>query len=327
MAQLAVHDWIVLAYLALTFVLVSLGRNVSEKWPTAMLLVGIDLAWFSVALWVGRAPSTSSRPRSRAARAFYRLSLVGIVVATYVQLRWILAVIAPSSVDPQLLAFDLRVFGFEPALAWDAFVSPHTTEWFAFFYFGYFYLLAGHVFPITLGERDSRALSEFALGILTVYCVGQSLYVIVPAIGPHYFCAGSFERPLEGSMWWPLVRDTVASAGAGKDVFPSLHAAAPTFIAIHSFRQRRRTPFRYTWIPVSLFASQVVLATMFLRWHYLIDVIAGVGLACAVSIVVPYVVELERKRRERLGLPPVFDGSIMAGLFDRPKVTAETKAT
>ena len=72
---------------------------------------------------------------------------------------------------------------------------------------------------------------------------------------------------------------TVRSNGAQKDIFPSLHTAGPCFIAMFSFRNRERLPFRYTWPLVAFSAVNIIIATMFLRWHYLIDVIAGFSIA------------------------------------------------
>jgi membrane-associated phospholipid phosphatase len=306
LSRLAIQDWLLVVYFVLTLFLVLVGAG--EHRLTAIGLVAFDIAWLCAAVFVARGRKTAP---SRGAEAFYRMSIVGVVIASYVQLRWILPVVAPTSTDAHLLAFDLQVFGVEPAFVWERLVTPYTTEWFAFFYFGYFYLVALHVFPITLGERDGHVLAEFALGVLTLYCVGQLLYFVVPAVGPHAYYAGAFEVPLEGGLFWSIVRDMVKNAGAGKDVFPSLHTAAPTFLAIFSFQNRTHRPFRYTWIPVTLFGSQVVIATMFLRWHYLVDVVAGIVLAVIVALLVPRVVRYERARRERLGLRPVFSGPIL----------------
>ena len=66
-----------------------------------------------------------------------------------------------TTLDNGLYQLDLALFGFEPAIAMDAIVTPFTTEWFAFFYFGYFFLLAmfvtGMVF-IALGGNATVLL-------------------------------------------------------------------------------------------------------------------------------------------------------------------------
>jgi membrane-associated phospholipid phosphatase len=44
---------------------------------------------------------------------------------------------------------------------------------------------------------------------------------------------------------------------------------------------------------------------MFLRWHYLIDVVAGILLAGFVALIVPGIVDFELKRRAKLENGPL----------------------
>jgi len=97
----------------------------------------------------------------------------------------------------------------------------------------------------------------------------------------------------------------VRSGGAMKDIFPSLHTAGPCFIAMFSFRNRDRLPFRFTWPLLAFFAANIIGATMFLRWHYVIDVIAGFGLAATAALVAPLVARWELRRRSAQGLGPL----------------------
>ena len=140
-----------------------------------------------------------------------------------------------------------------------------------------------------------------------VYVIGHLGYMLVPGFGPYHHLAGQFEHDIQGGLFWKLVVATVEGAGAQKDIFPSLHTAAPTFFAIFSFMHRRTLPFRYTWPVVGFFATQIILATMFLRWHWLIDVVAGFTLATTAAFVSRKVVDWEWTRRARLGLPPALD--------------------
>jgi membrane-associated phospholipid phosphatase len=50
----------------------------------------------------------------------------------------------------------------------------------------------------------------------------------------------------------------------------------------------------------SFFALNIILSTMVLRWHYLVDVIAGLGLALAVAVAAPRLAAWEARRR-RIG--------------------------
>jgi membrane-associated phospholipid phosphatase len=215
-----------------------------------------------------------------------------------------LPIVNATSLDWELYHLDLALFGFEPAMFMDRFVNPITTEWFAFFYFGYFFLLALHVIPILMFSRQRRLIAEFALGMLIVFCIGHTVYMLVPGYGPYKAMADQFQNEFPRGMWLDMVMTTVTAGGAQKDIFPSLHTAAPTFIALFSFRHRDKLPFRYTWPAVTFFAVNIILATMFLRWHYIIDVVAGLLLACFALVASVRVTRWELTRRTAARLRP-----------------------
>ena len=96
------------------------------------------------------------------------------------------------------------------------------------------------------------------------------------------------------------------SGGAQKDIFPSLHTAGPVFLSLFSYRHRDKLPFKYTWPFVGFFSANIVIATMFLRWHYLVDIVAGLTLATTASILGQAIADWERAKRERLGIQPVW---------------------
>ncbi|HEX3594862.1 MAG TPA: phosphatase PAP2 family protein, partial [Polyangiaceae bacterium] len=83
---------------------------------------------------------------------------------------------------------------------------------------------------------------------------------------------------------------------------PSLHTAAPTFLALFAFHRRAELPYKYTWPVVTFFAANIIIATMFLRWHYVIDVIAGLCLALLTHVLTVRISEREAARRDALGL-------------------------
>ena len=136
-------------------------------------------------------------------------------------------------------------------------------------------------------QRDERVLARFGVGFLMIFLTAHLLYMVVPGWGPYWYFNGSFQHELHGGTFWPLVRQTVDGGGAQKDIFPSLHTAVPTFIAIFSFRNRRLVPFKYSWPVMAFVATQIIIATLFLRWHYLVDVVAGLTLATTAAFLGP----------------------------------------
>lgn len=301
--DLAAQDWLLASYLA-----VMLGAAVLGAGPRrehAVACASADFVLFVLAVLVVRARLFGPL----ASAVLYRGALVGGLLASFLQLHWILPAATTRVLDADLHALDLAVLGFEPASAFDAFVTPARTEWFSFFYFGYFPFLLAWIGPAMLFARDRRLLAELSFGILWVFCAGQALYLLVPGHGPYVHLAGSFHHALEGETFWPLVKRSVDAVelSARTDIFPSLHTAAPTFLATFAVRHRDRAPFRWLALPCVGFTSQVVLATMYLRWHYAVDVLFGLVHGISAGFLAAAVARHEEELRQRLGAPPVWN--------------------
>jgi PAP2 superfamily len=297
----AVADLMVLAYLLELNIAVLVAPASPMRLQSLFEVLGLLVTYL---VCVGLVRSGALRSNVWSA-LLYRIGIYGTVQQSYVFFKHLLPVVNPGSLDHQLFALDHVLFGFEPAVWADRFVTPLTTEWFAFFYFCYFFLLAAHIFPIVFGSRDQMLLGEFMLGMLIIVCLGHTGYILVPGFGPFRAFPELFHHELPSGLWMDLVWSTVRSNGAQKDIFPSLHTAGPCFIAMFSFRNRDRLPFRYTWPLLSFFAANIIGATMFLRWHYVIDVLAGFTLATIAALVSPLVTRWELVRRRAQGLGPL----------------------
>lgn len=291
--EMATHDWLVLAFL-LALTTIALRCEPSPDQRVSAIRMGSLLGFQLVTLLLVRGRLFR---HGFWAPLMYRFAIYGTVQLSYFFLARLLPLVNPTTVDLELYHLDLRLFGVEPAIAMDAIVTPVTTEWFAFFYFDYFFILAIHVIPILLFAKSARLLGEFALGMLTVFCVGHLVYMLVPGYGPYRALDGEFMNPLPHGMWRDMVMATVASGGSQMDIFPSLHTAAPTFLALFSFRHRDKLPFKASWPVTAFCAVNIVGATMFLRWHWVIDVIAGLTLATVAFVVGVRGTEWELTRR------------------------------
>lgn len=291
--ELAVHDWIVLGYHVVVLVLALSGTG--PLWARSVVKsVGI-LLLSAAGIFAHRSGRLVGE---RFGVLLYRLAVYGGVQVSYFALRDILPTFAPYTLDEALYRLDLALFGFEPSLAWQRFVTPATTEYFAFFYWGYYPLLAAYVLPMLFRARDRLRLADFALTVILVFCASHLLYFAVPGFGPVKHLAPLYDRELEGGMFYRWVIATVSTGGAQKDIFPSLHTGAPVSIALFAFRHRAALPYKWVWIPTSLFVANIVVATMFLRWHYLVDVLAGLALAGVVAWLAPRLAAWEHERRD-----------------------------
>ncbi len=228
----------------------------------------------------------------------YRLGMFGPMLCSYFTLRALLHGLQPVLLDSALLRIDEMIFGVTPSQFLDRFVTHGTVEWFSFFYYGYFYILAVHLLG-SLFFDDGRRMFEILFGGMLVVSLGHTIYTLVPGEGPFAHYPELFQHELAvGGFWWSQVSKAVAAAGAQFDIFPSLHTAFPSFFALHAFRHRKTRPYKYTW-PINAFlAINIMIATLFLRWHYGIDVIMGLLLAFSAQRLAMAAYRAETLRRD-----------------------------
>jgi membrane-associated phospholipid phosphatase len=135
--------------------------------------------------------------------------------------------------------------------------------------------------------------------MLWLFCAGHIVYLLAPGYGPVVALSDHFSEPLPTGLWYDMVMGTVSSAGAQMDIFPSLHTAAPVFFTLFSFRHRDRLPFRFTWPLLAFFTPNIIIATMYLRWHWVIDIVAGIAHAALALSLARVLTRRELFRRAR----------------------------
>ncbi|KYG05557.1 hypothetical protein BE21_39920 [Sorangium cellulosum] len=299
-AVFALQDAILIGYLVVTTVCL-LGAPPSEVQAQCVHRnLAAIAALVSLCVFVRRATFVPSLLRS----VVYRLSLVGTFLLNYLSLRTILPTVRSDSLDAELLQLDLLLFRFEPALWMERFNTRPIVEWFSFFYFSYFFICFTSMLLAVWVARPGRGTTEYAVGTSIVYCVGQLGYMAVPAYGPIQALSHLYQGPLDGGFFWGCVSSIVQAGGAMKDVFPSLHTAAPLWFALYTFH-RARTDRRLFWLAVvaAFFSFNIIISTMLLRWHYAVDVVAGVALATGAAWLTPRLVRWEEGVRARMDQP------------------------
>lgn len=307
LGRFATHDLILFGHLLTMGVLVAMvfpapgSHDVARRILSATaLLIG--------ACFIGRDPRLPSMLRS----GFYRVAMVATVLSSYLMLRWTLPLVAPQSYDAALSKIDVAVFGVEPTLWLEPRMSPAIVEYLAFFYFSYFVILGVYAL-VALGPGSSTETSaEFAIGTAVVYGIGQLGYALVPGYGPTSFLASQYAGPLEGGFFWQAVLSTVSAGGAMKDIFPSLHTAGPVWYALFAWHRAKRTgalSWKLLAGVTTFFAMNIVVSTVALRWHYVIDLAAGLALAGSASWLSKRVVGWEKQLRDRASLRSAWDFS------------------
>jgi len=116
----------------------------------------------------------------------------------------------------------------------------------------------------------ARIYRSAAVSMIVVLAVSYAFYA---------FLQTYIDRPaITGDdLFSRMIRDVYASDQPFND-FPSLHASLSTFFAIHWLRVDRRLG-----VPIAIWAGLIVVSTVFVKQHYVPDVVAGVLLASVTS--------------------------------------------
>ena len=195
------------------------------------------------------------------------------------------AVVWPADKDAMLLRWDRTLFGETPSVALDAWIRPWLTEVMAIAYF--LHLVLPPIIGLIWYRRDLLVFRQFLLSVLVAGVIGTQGYMLVPAIGPAIAFPSLFHHALSGSTY-ENITGLIDTARATRDVFPSLHVAISSIVLYYAWR-RGRALFVIT-LPLVL-ANW--LSTIYLRYHYLIDVIAGWATAIAAIALAAWILRIE----------------------------------
>ena len=92
------------------------------------------------------------------------------------------------------------------------------------------------------------------------------------------FYAHEYAAPLAGGTFHRMILHAVERTGGNLGAFPSLHVGATAYTVLFDARHNRLRA--WTYVPVLLL---IAIATLVLRYHYVVDLLAGAGLAWIAS--------------------------------------------
>ena len=168
-------------------------------------------------------------------------------------------------------------FGVSPVHALQHLIRPWVTDWLTFCYVMYAVLV-----PLTWGgllwSGKRRALAEFAFAATATLAIGYMIYPFIPVRGP--MNAETFTMPLDPATLGAVRSALIDPFRVSRDCFPSLHTAFTVVMGLTLMRHTRWLGWLLSPIVVSM-----PLACVYLRYHYVTDVLAGLALATAVTVV------------------------------------------
>jgi len=197
-----------------------------------------------------------------------------IAIAIYTNLHDTIHFVNPHDVQDWFLRADIWLFGVEPTLWTQKFYHPLLTEVLSFCYASYLPLTVMIPLVLYIKKRDIEA-RETLLGIVLCFYWGYVLYIAFPTVPPRLWIADQYTTDFEGGILLAAQGAMVSiTESSSRAAFPSLHFAITTLTLTYAWRFVRRL----FWFLLPL-AVGLVVATIYLRHHYVVDLFAGLPLA------------------------------------------------
>lgn len=180
--------------------------------------------------------------------------------------------ISPHVLDDILIKADHALFGLHPTVWLERFIHPGLTILFQIAYITY-YPMAIVLGIVLVSKGRMKEFDEAIFGIILCFYLSYIGYILVPALGPRFALAHVQTRGLEAGPFVLAIQETLnALENTKTDAFPSGHTAIALMTLYYSWKFREKTLTALLIPTVSL----LILSTVYLRYHYVIDVIAGI---------------------------------------------------
>jgi membrane-associated phospholipid phosphatase len=266
-------DKVILAYFAFAAVIIVIWWR---SLPSAPQLLALHLAGTALLLAAVRYPS-------RISWWFRNWYAVLYVAFCYKEMQIFIPVVRGSRDADQWLAdLDYSFWHANPTVWLERIQTPLLTEYLQVVYT----LFVPVVLFIGLLFWKNRRFADFqyyafliTLGFLVSY-VG---YLIVPARGPRFLLRDLQHMPLRGLWFFNAMQgglDRLESIAY--DCFPSGH----TLLTLLAWWTSRKLGPSLFW-PYFAYTSSIIFATVYLRYHYTVDLLAGALLATALILLAP----------------------------------------
>ncbi len=216
---------------------------------------------------------------SKTLQVLFDFYVIACVLVIFDGLGPLIRAVNPVDRDASLIAFDRWLFGVDPTVWLERFATPFLSDVLTVCYALYYF------HPIVLGALvyaddlrrppETREFSRYAFVMVLVFYVSYAGYFLVPAIGPRFTVThtgplprGAVSRVIDGTL------DKLESNK--RDCFPSGHTMVVTAVLLEAARRSKKTFFWF--LP---FAAGLVAATVYGRYHYVADVLAGLAFVAA----------------------------------------------
>ncbi|MGC2732676.1 MAG: phosphatase PAP2 family protein [Candidatus Acidiferrales bacterium] len=258
-------EQVTFAYLAwLEALLLTFHHNI----PHAQKFAALHLAIAAAIAQLAWSAARTRNPGLQFARSWYPLPLY---IFFFEELQCLVHAIFPNWFDSWLIQFDHRLVGVHPSVWLARYATPALNDAMQFAYMTYFLYLV--ILPAILYAQENReafwaVMTSTAIAHYSVYVIA----ILFPIESPYFALAPLNRMPLKGGAFTATIELIEHFGRVHGAAFPSAHVAG-SMVAI--LAARRYKPWLF-WLCLPFFATMCV-ATVYGRYHYIADVLAGLA--------------------------------------------------
>jgi membrane-associated phospholipid phosphatase len=200
----------------------------------------------------------------------------GYAIAIYTNLHDTVHFVNPHDVHEYFIRADAFLFGVQPCVWAEQFIRPWLTTIFSFCYAMYL-IFAPLVALILFLQKRYKEFRYTLVSVIFCYYLGYFGYILFPAAPPRYTLLPEFTRSIHGPLLDASMKLINIIPSTSRCAFPSLHAAITVLSLLFAYKY-----LRWLFWVLLPFGIGLLMATIYLRHHYVVDLLAGFVL-CAIS--------------------------------------------
>lgn len=284
-------DYATQAYLALVALLILLFHN--ETVPHWQRLLGMHVAGLLVVH--GLIQAYARFPKSRVLDFLRHFYPVLLYAAFFVETGSVNRMFFHDYLDPVVARWEQLLFGCQPSVLFmEKLPWLPVSELFYISYFSYYVMIGGVGIALFVSSR--RKFFHYVSVVSFVFYVCYVIYIILPVIGSRAFfhqvegyvlppetqqlaITDTYPVSVQAGLFFQIMKWVYRVFEAPGAALPSSHVAVALCTVYLSFRYLR--PIRYAHLAV---ACLLCLATVYCRYHYVLDVLSGLVTA---AVLVP----------------------------------------
>jgi len=171
--------------------------------------------------------------------------------------------------DSNIVFFEEKFLGGDFSLKF-AQLLPYKiiNEWFSMGYFSFYFMIFGTAYYFYQNKREKT--TEIIFLIITSFYFYYLLFILIPVVGPQYYYPSPLNKVGDGYLFSHLVKIVQELGERPTGAFPSSHVGITTLLLIIGYKNNKKLFYSLLFFAIPLFP-----ATIYLKAHYLTDIVAA----------------------------------------------------